>query len=157
MAPETPFSSLLQTSWLDNLSTLHQLQFRARLTDQQAATVCGVSLRTWRRWHKEGSASPAVLRLMAILAGHTYPGLAGMDGKCTVVVFSPPGYNRDGFSPGHILAMHFERQRLADLKRQNAGLRRENQLLTKANRALAEASDSVPPAAPNFKHHLVKR
>ena len=51
MGAESALTSLLHGPWLDNLSTLHQLQFRARLTDQQATALCGVSLRTWRRWN----------------------------------------------------------------------------------------------------------
>ena len=70
MGPEPPFSSLLQDSWLDNLSTLHQLQFRARLTNEQAAILCGVSLHTWRRWLKNCSENPNISRLMAIFASH---------------------------------------------------------------------------------------
>lgn len=84
---------------------------------------------------------------MAILAGHVP--WAGWNGwEMHTGYLSPPGYNRHGFSPGNIFAMHFERQLSADLKHQIEGL-------METQRAQAEASASIPPAAPNFKLQLV--
>lgn len=128
MGTKAPFPSLLQGPWLDNLSTLHELQFRARLNDQQAADLCGVSLRTWYRWLKIDSPQPAALRLMTILAGHVP--WAGWDGwEMHSGYLFPPGYSRNGLSSGHILARHFEQQLLAHYKRENHQLREEVEAL----------------------------
>jgi hypothetical protein len=53
-----------------NLSTLHALHFRCRLSNHQAAALCGVSARSYRRWLATGTANAGAVRLLAILAGY---------------------------------------------------------------------------------------
>ena len=107
-----------------------------------------VSLSTYLRWLRTGKPNPTAVKLLAVLAG--YVPWQGWDGwEMHNSYLFPPGYNRNGFSSGHIFAMHFERQAFAQLKH-------ELEESKEANRAQAEASVSAPPAARNFKLHLVK-
>ena len=126
MRPDEPFASLLQDAWLDNLSTLRDLQHRARLTDQQAATICAVTVHTWRRWLKQDAPNLAALRLMAILAGHIpWPGWDGWEMHNGHLF--PPGYSHHGLSSGHLMSIHYERQLLALFKEELRQLRAEKQ------------------------------
>jgi len=52
------------------LATFRALQLRCRLSNEQAARVCGVSLRTYRRWRATGRPNTGAVRLLAILAGY---------------------------------------------------------------------------------------
>ncbi|BAO44393.1 hypothetical protein [Thiolapillus brandeum] len=124
MGTSEPFGPFRKDTWVDNLSSLHELQHRAKLTNEQAALLCGVTVRTWRRWKKDNSAQPAALRLMAILAGHVP--WSGWDGwEMHNGYLFPPGFSRNGILPGHLLAIHYERQLLSLLKDELRQLRAE--------------------------------
>ncbi len=142
MYPSAPFSSLLHGPWVDNLSSLHELQHRTKLTNEQAALLCGVSLRTWYRWKKNDSPQPAALRLMAILAGHLpWPGWDGWEIHNSHLF--PPGISRNGISPGHLIAIDYERQLLSLLKSELRQLR-------------AEKRESVSAASARTHLYLIK-
>ncbi|MCB1858309.1 MAG: helix-turn-helix domain-containing protein [Gammaproteobacteria bacterium] len=60
----------LREAWLGKLTTLPNLQFQLRYSNEQAARVCGVSVETYRRWLKDRRPNLAAVKLMAILAGY---------------------------------------------------------------------------------------
>lgn len=91
------------------MATLRALQFRSRLSNQQAADLCGVSLRTYRRWLSTRKANAGAVRLLAILAGYVpWDGWQGWEVHQGLLF--PPGYSKNGIAPGEFLALPFYRQ-----------------------------------------------
>jgi hypothetical protein len=89
---------LLAEGFAANLSTLKDLQRRCRLTNSEAAKLCGVPLRTYRRWSAHGNPHPGAVRLLALLAGFVpFEGWQGweFDNGCLF----PPGYAKNGLTP----------------------------------------------------------
>ena len=115
-------AELLAEGFAANLTTLRALQQYCRLTNDQAATLCGVSGRTYRRWLSTGKPAPGAVRLLAILAG--FVPWDGWDGwEVHRGCFFPPGYTHGGISPGEFQALVFWRQQVHEYQRQNAALR----------------------------------
>ena len=107
-----------------NLSALPLLQLLCGLTDQQAAAVCCVSPRTYRRWRKSGQPHPVAVRFLAVLAGYVpWDGWQGWEVHKGLLF--PPGFSRHGISPGYIQAITFREQLVSEYRRQNEQLRTE--------------------------------
>lgn len=104
-----------ETYFADKLSSLRTLQYRCRMSNQEAAAFLGVTLRTYRRWLNDTPPEWARL-LLAIRAGFVpWDGWQGWLMVDDGIV--PPGY-RDAVTPGQIMAVPFRLQIIADLKRQ---------------------------------------
>ncbi len=102
----------LSQGFAANLATLHALQFRCRLTNDAAAALCGVSVRTYRRWLATGNPNAGAVRLLSILAGYVpWDGWQGWE--VHQGLFFPPGYRRNGIAPGEFLALPFYRQSIS--------------------------------------------
>ena len=102
-------AELLGEGFAANLSALKALQLRCGFSNQQAATVCGVTLRTYRRWRATGNPNPGAVRLLAILAG--FVPWDGWDGwEVHRGCLFPPGFTKGGISPGDFQALVFWRQ-----------------------------------------------
>ena len=102
-------AELLGEGFAANLSALTALQQRCGFSNQQAATVCGVTLRTYRRWRSQGNPTPGAVRLLAILAG--FVPWDGWDGwEVHRGCLFPPGFSRGGIAPGDFQALVFWRQ-----------------------------------------------
>jgi hypothetical protein len=122
---------LLAEGFAANPTTLKALQQFCRLSIAEAAALCGVSSRTFRRWRTEGNAAPAALRLLAILAGYVpWDGWQGWEVHRGCLF--PPGFRRSGISPGDFQAVVFwrqlvtaQREKLAKLSSQVAALEAE--------------------------------
>ncbi len=107
----------LYLGYLGNLTTLNDLQQLCGFSLHEAADACLVSPETFRRWRSDREPNPTAVRLLAILAGYVpWPGWQGWEVHRGLLF--PPGYRRGGIGPGDIYAMPFERQLLAELKRQ---------------------------------------
>jgi hypothetical protein len=68
-----------------------------------------VPLRTYRRWSAHGNPHPGAVRLLALLAGFVpFEGWQGweFDNGCLF----PPGYSKNGLTPGDFFALVFQRQ-----------------------------------------------
>ncbi|WP_295441701.1 helix-turn-helix domain-containing protein [uncultured Thiodictyon sp.] len=115
-------AQLLGEGFAANLAVLRALQQRCGFTNPQAATVCGVSLRTYRRWLCEGNPTPAAVRLLAILAGFV-PWVGWEDWEVHHGYLFPPGFSRHGLAPADFHALVFWRQLVSEYGRQNAALR----------------------------------
>ena len=101
----------------DSLSTLTDLQRQARLDDRGTACFLGVSLRTVQRWRQRGRVPEWARLLLAMCGGHVpWPNWDGWhlgpDG------LHAPGYLRGPIDPHEVMAMHFTRQEVAELRRQ---------------------------------------
>ena len=95
---------MLAEGFAANLSTLPALQFRCRLSNEQAAEICGVSLRTYRRWLKTGKPSPLAVRHLAVLTGYVpWDGWQGWEVNAGLLL--PPGYSKYGIAPGEFFAI----------------------------------------------------
>jgi hypothetical protein len=62
-------AEFLAEGFAANLAIFTALQFRCRLSDEQAAKLCGVSPRTYRRWRSTGKPNAGCVRLLSVLAG----------------------------------------------------------------------------------------
>jgi hypothetical protein len=110
---------------------LKALQLFCRLGIEDAAALCGVSPRTFRRWRAENNAPASALRLLAILAGYVpWDGWQGWEVHRGCLF--PPGFRRGGISPGEFQALVFwrqlvtaQREKLAKLSAQVAALEAE--------------------------------
>lgn len=119
MSPDTArdSSDLLALGYLGNLTTLRELQQLCGFSQVQAARACLVSPHTYRRWLRDRPANPTAVRLLSVLAGYLpWPGWEGWEMHNGHLF--PPGYSRNGYLPGDIFAMHFERQMVGELRRQ---------------------------------------
>ncbi|MFD2114135.1 hypothetical protein, partial [Thiorhodococcus fuscus] len=133
-----PESELLSEGFAANPTTLRVLQKQCRFSDEQAASACLVSLRTYRRWCSTGKPDPTALRLLAILAGYV-PWTGWDDWEMHNGYLFPPGYSRNGITPGQFQALLFYRQQVSEYRRLNGEL-------TARVRAL-EAERTAQPAA----------
>jgi transcriptional regulator with XRE-family HTH domain len=107
----------LYLGWMGNLPSLQDLQQRAGLTLHEAADALLVSPETYRRWRADRKPNPTAVRLLAILAGYVpWSGWQGWEVHRGLLF--PPGYRRNGIGPGDLYAWPFERQMLAELRRQ---------------------------------------
>jgi hypothetical protein len=112
---------LLGEGFAANLSVLGALQRRAGYTNAQAAAMCGVSLRTYRRWRSQANPTPGAVRLLAILAG--FVPWDGWDGwEVHQGLLFPPGYSKGGIPPGEFFALVFYRQQVGAYQQANAAL-----------------------------------
>lgn len=102
-------AELLSEGFAANVSALRALQQRCGFSNQQAATLCGVTLRTYRRWRATGKPTPGAVRLLAILAGFV-PWAGWDDWEVHRGCLFPPGFSRGGISPGDFQALIFWRQ-----------------------------------------------
>jgi hypothetical protein len=119
--PDWSEAELLSESFAANPATLKALQQRCRFSNAEAASLCGVALRTYRRWRCEGNPAPAALRLLAILAG--FVPWDGWDGwEVHRGLLFPPGYRRGGITPGDFYALVFLRQLVGVYREDNAAL-----------------------------------
>jgi hypothetical protein len=110
------------------LATFRALQFRCRLSSEDAAALVGVSPRTYRRWLNSGQPNAGAVRLLAVLAG--YVPWDGWDGwEVHGGFLFPPGYSRNGIAPGEILSIPFYRQSIAAYRERVAELEAEIQKL----------------------------
>lgn len=101
---------ILDDGWHDNLSSLFELQAIAGLTNEQAAALCGVTLRSYQRWKQTQRAPGYAYRLLAVMAGFLpWRGFENWyfcphDGRL---------YRRDlrdGFHPSELFEFLFSRQ-----------------------------------------------
>ena len=116
LATDFPDTALLAEGFAANASTLHAIQFRARLTNDQAAERCGVSLRTYRRWLANGNPNAGAVRLLAILAGYVpWDGWLGWEVHQGLLF--PPGYAKHGIAPGEFFAVTYYRQSISAYRR----------------------------------------
>lgn len=136
----------MREGWAANPTVLRELQGRCRLSNAEAAALCGVSLRTYRRWRSEGNPDVSAVRLLAILAGFVpWDGWDGWEVHRGCVF--PPGYSKGGLTPGDFYAAVFLRQLVSEYRRKNAELVR---LLARADARIAELQalafeDQRPP------------
>lgn len=110
-------SQFLEDGYLGDLTTLRSLQLRCRLTNHQAAEVCGVSPHTYRRWLTDRQPSVLAVRFMAVLAGYV-PWSNWQGWEVHGGHLFPPGYVRHGLKPGDLMAIPFHMQLLAEYERQ---------------------------------------
>jgi len=69
---------ILAEAYADKVSALGELHLLAGLNNSSAAELCGVSLRTYRRWRRRQAPVTAARRLLAVLAGFVpWAGFAG--------------------------------------------------------------------------------
>jgi hypothetical protein len=115
----TSASEFLIDGYAGNLTTLRTLQLIAGLSSEDAARFLFVSPETYRRWRADRAPNPTAVRLLAIRAGYLpWPEWQGWEmhnGR-----LFPPGYRDRGLTPGHVLAVPWLQQRLADLERRTA-------------------------------------
>ena len=112
-------ADLLAEGFAANLSALKPLQQWLGLSSAEVAALCGVSLRTYRRWLSGGNPPAAALRLLAILAG--FVPWDGWDGwEVHRGCLFPPGYTRGGIAPGEFFALVFWRQLVTEYQRRHA-------------------------------------
>jgi len=107
--PMSYSSDFLEEAFLGNLTTLHALQHRCKMTDKQSASFLGVSPETYRRWRTDRKPSLAAVKLMAIMAGYV-PWTGWENWEVHGGQLFPPGYTRHGFTPGDIFSITFLRQ-----------------------------------------------
>jgi len=107
-------SELLHLSFMGDLTTLRNLQYRLRYTNQQAADFVGVSKETYRRWRTDRKPNVAAVKLLSVMAGKV-PWVAWENWEVHNGFLFAPQYSK-GLSPGQIMAMHYDLQQLAYLK-----------------------------------------
>ncbi len=107
---------LLHLGFMGDLTTLRNLQYRLRFTNQQAADFVGVSKETYRRWRSDRKPNIAAVKLMSVMAGkvpwHGWDYWEVHNG-----LLFPPQYNK-GVSPGQIMSIPYQLQLIAELERQ---------------------------------------
>lgn len=114
-------SDFLSDAYLGNLTNFPELQHALRYTNAKAAEVCCVSVETYRRWLTDRKPNPTAVKLMAILAG--YVPWSGWEGwEMHNGYLFPPGYVKNGISPGDWYAVVFLKQLASELERQNRKL-----------------------------------
>ena len=90
----------------------------AGLSLEQAAALCGVSVRTIRRWEQQGAAPVWFARLLALYSGEVgaLPGADGWQGWRVVrgLLVSPEG---DLFRPGQLRGLRWVYGELQELRR----------------------------------------
>lgn len=127
-------ADLLAEGFAANLSALKALQQRCKLSNAEAAALCGVTLRTYRRWRSEGNPPASAVRLLAVLAGYVpWEGWSGWEVDRGYLF--PPGFSRHGILPGEFFALVFTRQQVGAYRQENAKL--------KARLALLEQDDAA--------------
>lgn len=139
--PYTEWSEaeVLREGWAANPTVLRELQGRLGLSNAEAAALCGVALRTYRRWRSGANPDASAVRLLAILAG--FVPWDGWDGwEVHRGCFFPPGFSKGGISPGEFQALVFWRQMVSEYRRKNAELVR---LLARADVRIAELQELV--------------
>ncbi|EXJ14277.1 hypothetical protein [Imhoffiella purpurea] len=136
-----PDAELLYEGFLANPGTLRALQQLCGFSDEQAASACLVSLRTYRRWRSTGKPDPTALRLLAILAGFI-PWTGWDDWEMHRGYLFPPGFSRHGITPGQVQAVVFYRQQASEYRRRNAELTERVRVL-EAERTAAVADAAV--------------
>jgi hypothetical protein len=95
---------------------LRALLKRLNLSTSDTATALGVHPRTVRGWLATGSANPAALKLLAVLAG--FVPWVGWDGwEVERGLLFPPGYRKGGIAPGEFFALVFYRQQVGEQRR----------------------------------------
>jgi hypothetical protein len=95
------------------LATFQALQFRCRLSDEQAAELCGVSPRTYRRWRSTGKPNAGCVRLLAVHAGYVpWDGWEVHGG-----FLFPLGSRRNGIAPGELFTLVYYRQAISEYRR----------------------------------------
>jgi transcriptional regulator with XRE-family HTH domain len=114
-------SDFLAQGFMGNLTTLHDLQFRCRMTNEQAADMCGVSPETYRRWLKDRRPSVAAVKLLAILAGYV-PWYGWEEWEVHNGYLFPPGFVKNGMTAGDLHSMVFLRQLVSEQRRKIASL-----------------------------------
>ena len=129
-------ADLLSEGFAANLSVLRALQQRCGFSNSQAAVVCVVTLRTYRRWRCQGNPTPAAVRLLAILAGFV-PWVGWEDWEVDRGYLFPPGFSRHGLTPADFHTLVFWRQLVTAYAQDNATLRAQ----------LADMSALPPPPA----------
>ncbi|WP_201092826.1 hypothetical protein [Thiocystis minor] len=134
-------AELLAEGFAVNPKTLRALQRACRFSDQQAASACLVSLRTYRRWLASGNPDPTALRLLSILAGYVpWSGWAGWEVHNGYLF--PPGYSRGGIPPAEFFALVFYRQQVSVYQEVNATLKaRVAALESSADAGARQAAD----------------
>ena len=139
-------AELLAEGFAANSSALRALQQRARLTQAQAAELCGVSPRTYRRWLADENAPAGALRLLAVVAG--FLPWSGWEGwEVHQGLLFPPGYARGGIPPGEFFALVFYRQQVTAYQDAHAKLKARIESLEAELVQLRGASRSVDLAA----------
>jgi transcriptional regulator with XRE-family HTH domain len=99
----------------DNLSSLADLQYRCRFSHSEAAAFLGVTVRTYRRWL--ASEPPPWARLLLAIRAGFVPWDGWQDWQVVNEGIIPPGYS-DPVAPGDIMAVPFQLQQIAELRRQ---------------------------------------
>ncbi|OOZ40288.1 hypothetical protein BOW53_08245 [Solemya pervernicosa gill symbiont] len=111
-------TKVLEDAYAGKMSSLREIQFRTTgLTNEQAADFCFVTPRTWRRWRAEMNPNPLALRLLSILGGYV-PWTGWERWEVRNGYMFPPGYEKHGVLPGHILAIPFAQQLITSYQRQ---------------------------------------
>jgi len=107
-------SELLHLGFMGDLTTLRNLQYSLRYTNQQAADFVGVSKETYRRWRTDRKPNVSAVKLLSVMAGKV-PWTGWENWEVHNGLLFPPQYSK-GLSPGQIMAMHYDLQQLAYLK-----------------------------------------
>jgi transcriptional regulator with XRE-family HTH domain len=119
---------LLYEGYLGNLTTLHALQHMCRFSNEEAAEFIGVSIETYRRWLTDRKPNKTAVKLLAVRAGYI-PWAGWENWIMDNGYLFPPGYSRNGMSPGDIYAIPFNRQQIEALKERVEALELEIQAL----------------------------
>ncbi len=139
----------LQDAYHGDKNRLSNVQRRLKLSNHEAAHALGVSVRTYRRWLKDKSIPKYALKLMAVMAGYCpWPGWK--EWECRNGELFPPGFYRNGISPGEWQSTIFIHQLNSELNRKNANLKSE---IIKLENELADMKRERP-GAPVL--HIVK-
>ena len=121
MSVSATSSDLLTQAYFGNLRVLPELQRRLRITNDQTAQICGVSPATYYRWKRDLKPSLAAVKLLAILAGYV-PWSGWENWEMDNGYLFPPGYSKQGISPGDWFALVFQYQLVSELRRKNKEL-----------------------------------
>jgi len=113
--------NLLTQGYLGNMRVLPEWQRRLQITNQRAAQICGVSPATYYRWKHDRKPNLAAVKLLAILAGYVpWPGWENWEMDNGYLF--PPGFSKNGISPGDWHALVFQYQLVSELRRKNQEL-----------------------------------
>ncbi len=92
-----------------------ECRLESRLNDASAAVFLGVTVRTLQRWRNDGAPGWAMY-MLRVHAGHLpWPGWEGW--QVDNGHLFPPGYSRNGISPGDLYAVPFLNQLVAEYKK----------------------------------------